>query len=55
MVSTPSNSVKEKENEKKPNKSQKDKKPKEPKEPKEPTNYMKKYRKDPEKYTEKTA
>ena len=47
MVSTRSNSVKE--NEKKPKKSKTDNKPKEPKEPKEPTNYMKKYRKNPEK------
>ena len=44
MVSTRSNAVKEKEKE--PKKSKKDK---EPKEPKEPNNYMKKYRKDPEK------
>ena len=47
MVSTRSNSVKE--NEKKPKKSKTDNKPKEPKEPKEPTNYMKKYRKNPDK------
>ena len=44
MVSTRSNSVKEKE--KVPNKSKKDKEPKKPKEPK---NYMQKYRKDPDK------
>jgi len=44
MVSTRSTAVKEKE----PKKAKKSKKDKEPKEPKEPTNYMKKYRKDPE-------
>jgi hypothetical protein len=44
MVSTRSNSVKEKE--KKPKKSNKDK---QPKVPKESANYMKIYRKDPEK------
>jgi len=47
MVSTRSNSVKEKE--KVPKKSKKDKEPQKPKEPKEPTNYMKKYHNDPEK------
>ena len=45
MVSTRS-SVKEKD--KMPKKSNKDKEPKKPKEPKDPTNYMKKYRKDPD-------
>jgi len=48
MVSTRSST---KEEDKMPNKSKKDKKdnePKKPKEPKEPTNYMKKYRKDPD-------
>jgi len=45
MVSTRSTAVKEHE----PKKTKKGKKDKEPKELKEPTNYMKKYRKDPEK------
>jgi len=44
MVSTRSTAVKENE----PKKTKKTKKDKEPKQPKEPTNYMKKYRKDPE-------